>query len=236
MLAICQNIFFAPDSYTLAEWPRLYIDILKANEKYPWSRKIYKAFWRGSTSGIVDARKNWENFPRARLVQLSLENPSILDAKFTDFTWYDNDFTDVVAEKYPLAIAISQADHVKYKIQIALEGGPRSLSGELWVLLNSAVLKQKSNNVQWFYTLLKEGEHYMCIEPDMSDAADKIKWLLSNDARAKESASTSSVLIKREITPEHLYLYWIHLLNEYAEAGNFDITKPTLDKKAAEIK
>lgn len=233
---IAKYLVLAPDSYTLGEWPRVYVDILKANEKYPWTRKIEKAFWRGSTNGVAYTRENWESFPRVKLVQLSLDNPSLIDAKFTSFNAYDNDSSDMVAEKYPLAIAISQSDHVKYKIQIALEGGARSLSGELWRLLsNSSILKQKSNNVQWFYPILKEGEHYINIEPDMSDMLDKIKWLLNNDAEAKKSAFSSSALIKKEITPEHLYLYWIHLLNEYSEAQNFDLTKPTL-AKAIEIK
>ncbi len=80
----------APDHYTISEWPRLYNDILSANTKYPWNRKIEKAFWRGSSTGGVYTRENWEDFPRVKLVQLSLENPKLMDAKFTALPQHDD--------------------------------------------------------------------------------------------------------------------------------------------------
>ncbi len=221
----------APDSYTISEWPRLYKDILSANDKYPWSRKIEKAFWRGSGTGGLYTRENWQNFPRVKLVEISEQNPNLINAQFTALPQGDAELMNELSEKYPLAIAVSQADHVKYKVQIYIEGGATSFSGYLWRLLsNSVVLKQSSNNIQWFYPILTEGKDYITIAYDMSDVLDKVKWAHEHDLESIKSAADGSELIKKEITPEHLYLYWDYLLTEYSKLQDFRIDAPTLPK------
>jgi hypothetical protein len=228
-------MLLAPDHYTIAEWPRLYNDILSANKKYIWNRKIEKAFWRGSSStGGLYTRENWQDFPRVKLVQLSSEYPNLIDAKFTALPQNDREIMDMISEKYPLAIAVSQADHVKYKLQVSVEGNITSLSGYLWRLLsNSVVLKQKTNKAQWFYPILKEGQHYTDIHYDMSDLLDKVKWFLAHDEESQKSALEGSEIVKKEITPEHLYLYWSYLLDEYWRLQDFTLSKPSLDKANA---
>ncbi|MGV2432190.1 MAG UNVERIFIED_CONTAM: glycosyltransferase family 90 protein [Rickettsiaceae bacterium] len=208
----------APDHYIISEWPSLYNDILNSNIKYVWNRKIEKAFWRGSSSGGVYTRSNWQDFPRMKLLELSSLHPALLDAKLTSLTQDDDNLRDEIAEKYPIAIYVSQADHTKYKIQIAMEGGLSSLSSELWRLLsNSVLLKQKSNNIKWFYPILQEGKHFISINYDVSDLIEKIDWVLAHDSESEEIASRASSLIKKEIPPSHLYLYWVELLSEYSK-------------------
>jgi hypothetical protein len=220
----------APDHCSISEWPRLYSDILRANEKYSWNRKIEKAFWRGSSTDGVYTRENWQDFPRVKMVQLSSENPNLIDAKFTNLRQND-DMVEIIAEKYPLAISVSQSDHVKYKIQISVDGSVSSFSGYLWRLLsNSVVLKQKSNMAQWFHPILQEGTHYISIENDMSDLLDKVKWVLANDEESKNSATVGSDIIRNEITPEHLYLYWDRLLREYSKLQDFTLKTPSLER------
>ncbi len=137
----------------------------------------------------------------------------------------------MIAEKYPIAISVSQSDHVKYKMQISVDGNATSLSGYLWRLLSSSlVLKQKSNLMQWFYPILREGEHYISIENDMSDLLDKVKWALNNDEAAKKIALAGSDLIAKEITPDHLYFYWKHLLEECYKLQDFTLKTPSLEK------
>jgi hypothetical protein len=223
-------MLIAPDRFNISEWPRLYSDILGANSKYPWNRKIEKAFWRGSSTGGVYTRENWQDFPRVKLVELSIENPNLLDAKFTALAQHDY-IAEIISEKFPLAIAVSQSDHVKYKIQVSIDPNSTSLSGFLWRLLSSSlVLRQKSNNAQWFYPLLHEGQHYIAIEHDMSDLLDKVKWALEHDEEAKNIAFAGSELIKNEITPDHLYLYWGRLLSEYSKLQDFNLKTPSLDR------
>jgi len=210
----------APDHYTISDWSRLYNDILSSNERYKWSDKISKAFWRGAASSGVYTRSEWQYAPRVKLVDLSVEHPSLLDARFTELEMAQSDPNAMrsISEKYPLAVALTQVDHIKYKIQISMEGFGVSLPGYLWRLLsNSAVLKLQSGSVQWFYPILKEGVHYIPLSYDMTDTIDKIKWCLAHDAESKKIGEDGGRLIEKEITPNHLYLYWSGLLKEYSK-------------------
>lgn len=223
-------LILAPDHYIINEWPRLYNDILVANDKFEWDRKIERAFWRGSSTGGVYTRANWRNFPRVKIVELSSEYPALLDAKFTLLAQRDKDVVDTISAKYPIAMAVSQADHVKYKMQLSVEGSMTSLSSELWRLLsNSVMIRQKSTNIKWFHSLFRDGEHYVSVEYDMSNLMKKIKWVLANDKKAQQIAENASNTVKREVTPEHLHLYWTEVLNEYVKHQDFDLKTPTLE-------
>lgn len=224
-------IILVPDHYIITEWPRLYNDILVANERFEWDRKIERAFWRGSSTGGVYTRSNWKNFPRVKIVELSSEYPALLDAKFTLLAQRDKGVIDTISAKYPIAMAVSQADHVKYKMQLSVEGSMTSLSSELWRLLsNSVMLRQKSTNMKWFHSLFRDGEHYVSVEYDMSNLMNKVKWVLANDKKAQKIAENASNVVKKEVTPEHLHLYWTEVLSEYVKHQDFDLKTPTLDK------
>lgn len=224
-------MILVPDHYIIEEWPRLYRDILDANEKFEWDRKIERAFWRGSSSGGVYTRANWKDFPRVRIVELSSEYPALIDAKFTLLAQKDKRVVDEISAKYPIAMAVSQADHTKYKMQISIEGTITSLSSELWRLLsNSLMIRQETNNLKWYHSLFRDGEHYISVKYDVSNLLDKIKWVLSNDEKAKKIAENASNVVKREVTPEHLRQYWSEVLKEYIKHQNFELKEPTLDK------
>lgn len=224
-------MILVPDHYIIDESPRLYNDILVANEKFSWDRKISRAFWRGGSTGGVYTRLNWRDFPRVKIVSLSSEYPALLDAKFTLLRQRDRGVMDEISAKYPIAIAVSQADHVKYKIQVSVEGSITSLSSELWRLLsNSVMLGQKSTNLKWFHSLFQDGEHYISVEYDMSNLMDKMKWVLANDSKAQKIAENASNVVKKEVTQDHLDLYWTEVLSEYVKHQDFDLKTPTLDK------
>lgn len=224
-------MILVPDHYIIDEWPRLYNDILQANKKFVWDKKIERAFWRGRSTGGVYTRSNWQDFPRVKLVELSSEYPALLDAKFTLLAQRDKEVVDSIAARYPIAIAVSQADHVKYKMQISIEGSITSLSSELWRLLsNSIMLRQKSTNMKWFHSLFRDGEHYISVEYDMSNLIEKIKWVLANDKKAQQIAENASNVVKKEVTPDHIRQYWTKVLNEYVKHQDFDLKTPTLDE------
>lgn len=208
------GMVLAPDMYLISEWNTLYHDIKAANDRYPWDRKIDKAFWRGSGYTGKDASSD---IPRISLVELSGVNPSIIDARFTKFITRAGASKDL-ASKFPIAMVVSQSDHVKYKAQIYVEGNVSSVSADLWRLLsNTVTLKESSGFVRWYDPLLKEGEHYLSIRGDMSDLLEKMNWILKHDSEAKKIADISTRLVADEITPDHLYLYWKHLLTEISK-------------------
>ena len=54
---------------------------------FSWKEKTAKAVWRGSPTGHVDGQEcsaeNWKELPRSQLINLSLQNPDVLDASFS---------------------------------------------------------------------------------------------------------------------------------------------------------
>ena len=69
-------------------WKNALSDLQIGEEKYTWSHKINKGFWRGDQTGKpYDYTDFWINipmyFPRLNLVDISQKNYDYLDAKFT---------------------------------------------------------------------------------------------------------------------------------------------------------
>ncbi len=56
----------------------------KGINKYPWNKKISKAFWRGATTGGFVSKDSFLSIPRSQAVKFSLERPSLINARFTD--------------------------------------------------------------------------------------------------------------------------------------------------------
>lgn len=67
---------------TYLDWEATFVQ----NEvQYPWSRKLDKAIWRGSTTYEVSQygdATSLQDIPRGQLVQLSREHPELIDAGF----------------------------------------------------------------------------------------------------------------------------------------------------------
>jgi hypothetical protein len=62
-----------------AEWE---VQFEKQNKKFSWESKINKAVWRGAATGYLDTYPYWQDLPRAKLVKLSLKNPTLIVAGF----------------------------------------------------------------------------------------------------------------------------------------------------------
>ena len=76
----------------------------------------------------------------------------------------------------------------QYKYHIDIDGNTNSWSAFFYRLLTgSPVLKIESGRgmVQWFYDRLVPWRNYVPVAPDMSDLADKIKWLARNPSTAQ---------------------------------------------------
>merc|ERR1711871_365848 len=54
-------------------------------------KKLKSAVWRGSTTGGYFNKDNWQQFDRTKLVKLSLENPSVVNARFHKVLQTDGD-------------------------------------------------------------------------------------------------------------------------------------------------
>jgi hypothetical protein len=74
--------------YSESKWD---VQFHKQSKKYPWSGKINKAVWRGTTTSNHIYKEspsflnNISEILRGKLVQLSILHPTLIDAAFTEF-------------------------------------------------------------------------------------------------------------------------------------------------------
>jgi hypothetical protein len=81
-------------------------------------------------------------------------------------------------------------DHNKYKYVAWLDGnGPCSGRSEKLVSGNSLLLKQENQYIEFYYSGLKAGKHYMSIKANMSDLGSQLAWARLHDDEARKMAS-----------------------------------------------
>ena len=107
--------------------------------------------------------------------------------------------------------SVPAEDFLKFKYQIDIDGNSNSWPGLYHKLLTgSPVLKVASPNGyrQWYYDRLKPWINYVPVQADMSDLAQKIEWLRTNDDQARAIGEAGLALARsldyeRELTLAH---------------------------------
>jgi len=152
------------------------------NQKYPWETKIDKAVWRGSTTG--DAT-NWRNLPRSKLVQYSLDHPTILDAAFVEIVQRnETEKEEIIASGFNES-AIPFEDFQKYKAIIDIDGNSwSSRFGDL-LCTNSVVIKVEPRWVDYFYSELQPWIHYVPVNENMSNLVEIVHIVMSEDRQTE---------------------------------------------------
>ncbi|XP_060785351.1 protein O-glucosyltransferase 2 isoform X4 [Neoarius graeffei] len=192
---------------------RVSLDMMsvQANTGPPWAEKNRTGFWRGR-----DSRRE-----RLELVKLARANPTLLDAAFTNFFFFEHD-----ESLYgPLVKHVSFFDFFKYKYQINVDGTvaayrmPYLLSGD------SVVLKQDSIYYEHFYSQLKPWVHYIPIKADLSDLLEKIQWAKEHDEEAQKIAQAGQQFARTYLMGDSIFCYYFKLFQEYAK---LQLTKPKI--------
>lgn len=217
-----------PDDHTMGNhsigyrrgWHSIAAEIDNARGNVTWHDKSEIAYWRGLDTD-KSKHKDSNASPRARLVAMSENHPEMIDAKFTH-TKYGNTF--VVKNLRPLmqmlsiSPYISQADQLRYKILVNMDGYTATYPGFLWRLYSGCVtLKQETNHQQWFYSIVKPWVHYVPMKYDASDALKRIEWIKDNDAKAQQMALNAKLLVEENLTSAHINSYLVELLKIYSE-------------------
>ncbi|MES2345494.1 MAG: glycosyl transferase family 90 [Chlamydiota bacterium] len=214
-----------PDFEALNGYDQLTSKILTANAQYPWEVKLKSAFWRGSSTGGNFNLKNWQDFARAKLVLLSIRNPRDLDARFTSLVQMDNETRYFLSARGFLGMPAAPSEHIRYKYLAEVDGNSCSYSRCYWELLsNSVMLKQVSDNIQWYYGALKPDVHFIPVAHDLSDFFVKLNWARTHDAECRIIAENATEFAKTELSAESTYLYLHHLLQEYAKICHVSTT------------
>jgi hypothetical protein len=202
---------------------QLILDCELAKNKHPWENKKEKVFFRGITTNKRVTIKNFMENPRFRIVQLSQQNPSLIDAAFTYVIENYKDFPSNICVMSPY---VSMQDHFVYKYLIDIDGNSCTYSRCRWIMLsNSVLLKCESDNIQWYYDLLIPYENYIPIKKDFSDLQSQIAWLETHDKEAREISRNASALGKEIFNSQSVELYAVKLLNEYAKCFDSESLK-----------
>ncbi len=193
---------------------QLILNCNKAAKKFSWKSKKEKVFFRGATTNKCITEDNfWEN-PRFSIVYLSLEMPELVDASFTYIT---ENYKSFPHDLYSLSPYVSVQDHFAYKYLIDIDGNSCAYSRCRWIMLsNSVLLKCQSDNVQWYYDLLKPFENYIPINEDLSNLESQVEWLKTHDRKAREISKKSESLGRAIFNSEAVELYVVKLLYRYS--------------------
>ncbi|OGN59703.1 MAG: hypothetical protein A3F40_04535 [Chlamydiae bacterium RIFCSPHIGHO2_12_FULL_27_8] len=215
-------VVLIPDYYSVSySWKQDFDNILKASKEKHWNLKKNAAFWRGGSHDKGYSDNNFLKRPRVKLALLSQINPGIIDAgiNVTDGMQLKEVLTGLKLVKNHASIL----EHLDYKYLPNLDGYMCTYPGFQWRLLsNSVVLKQKSDEVQWFYSGLEPYVHYIPIENDMSDVLEKISWAISSDDKCKEIAENSTEFVKNNLSTANVYAYLYKVILKYSKYQNFN--------------
>ena len=98
------------------------IRVSRMDNYFPFREKISKAFFRGSTTGGVYTRENWRTMPRSRVVQVSMDRPDLLDARFSNVAQSDElTKRDMEAAGF-LGSYVDQDEQWRYKLIVVPDG------------------------------------------------------------------------------------------------------------------
>jgi Glycosyl transferase family 90 len=209
------NGILVPDIEALGDYRSRFS--FESLQVYPWESKEKKAFWRGSTTGGFYTRDNWHLMPRSCLTLLSLQRPDLLDAKFSGIVQYAADVPAILHAHQLVGDYRSVQDHTKYRYLVDVDGNSCTYSRCYWILLsNSLLLKQVSQNIQWYYQGLVPYQHYVPLASDVSDIFEKIEWAQSHDEEAKWIAEQASAFASQSLSVENIYVYFYKVLLKYA--------------------
>ncbi|NRB10203.1 MAG: hypothetical protein HRU35_01090 [Rickettsiaceae bacterium] len=194
-----KDTVLVPDWFSLMGWVYNIVKIEKANKEFPWEKKLEIVFWRGGNADISGYRHG--------LVELSAKlKHQKIDVQFSHGAEATTGYVQV-------------EDHIKYKYQISIDGLTSTWDRVVWQLYSNCVmLKQRSDLVQWFYSAIKPGKHYV----DVGTNPDELLSILSSysDDELKEIAENGQKFAKENLMPEDMMVYLIAVLQKYETLQN----------------
>ncbi len=162
-----------------------------------WSGRSSTILWRGATSGsgtISDPEMTGDELiPRVQMCLLanSIEGT---DIKFSNIAQSDN--PDLDRDRFARAGILGAYQPVEswagYKFAIDIDGNTNSFGTMLPRMhLGCCILKVGSAMgwCQWFYDSLEPWVHFIPIEANLSDMAEKVSWCRDHDQECQEIAA-----------------------------------------------
>ncbi len=95
------------------------------------------------------------------------------------------------------------------------------------MLSDSVLLKQETNNIEWFYPALKAYKNYVPINKKLTNLFEQIEWLKNNDSKLKEISKNAQNFVENNLAPDDIEIQTVIILNEYSKIqtnSNIQIT------------
>ena len=229
-----QNKLLLPDAFFVTDnWKKLIHKIEQASDQYPWKIKENKIFWRGSSTGCAKNDpynmrsyniKNFDQLPRLSLVMLSKLYPDLIDAKLAYYQQFSKDkdgdnlkkILNMLFGKGPKNA--NEEEHLKYKYLISVDGNAATGTRVPWIMLsNSVLMKQNSNNIEWFYSALKPYTNYIPINERLTNLFEQIEWMKNHDQELQQISFNAHNFVKNNLMPEAIDAHMVIILNEYSK-------------------
>ncbi|CAI5772784.1 CAP10 domain-containing protein [Podarcis lilfordi] len=196
----------------LGRWDLMRESLKSSAEKWPWKKKISKAYFRGS-------RTSSERDP---LILLSRENPDLVDAEYTKNQAWKSE-KDTLGK--PPAKEIALTDHCKYKYLFNFRGVAASFRFKHLFLCNSLVFHVGEDWLEFFYPQLKPWVHYIPVKSDLSDVRELLQFVRENDEVAQEISKRGRQFIMDHLRMEDISCYWERLLTEYSKTLTYKVKR-----------
>ncbi len=208
---------------TRLDWQLGILNEVEQNVKrYPWERKKGVAVWRGGTPG-----NGWAEGKNIRqvIVKQSEKHLDLLDAAFTKVNPSKRKIKDWLKKNYRFAPFVPPNEYLeeqlKNKYQLCIDGSAWA-SSLFWQLAsNSAVIKNESPFIEWYYVGLKPFEHYIPYNSDGSNLIEQIRWAKNDDTKAKQIADQGRDFFLNHAMIEDMIAYIYHLLHAYAKIQKY---------------
>lgn len=187
-------------------------------EKYPWDSKINKAVWRGATTGN---ELDWRDLPRSKLVKISRENPSIIDASFTA-NWLpqrnETEKLEIISSGFANE-SIPFEEFQRYKAIIDIDGNSWSSRFADLLCMNSVVIKVEPYLVDYFYVELQPWVHYIPVHNNMSNLVETVNMVIddSQQMRMQQIVKQANDFCQSKLTATQMAVDMVWIMAWYVE-------------------
>ena len=185
-----------------------YADFRRLSDHHPrrFDKRIPRAYWRGSLTGMADTYDEIMQLPRVQLALMGRFHDSI-DAKITDLSQFGPLLPTLEHMMLGLDVLGSRednAENLNYKYLIDVDGNTNSWPGLFTKLLSrSVVIKLASSHRQWFYDRLRDGENYVRIQ-NLSEI-ERVVAQMEGDPRRAAALGEAAYRLAASMTCETEY-------------------------------
>lgn len=181
------------------------------NNNINWESKINKLLFRGEIGFDSD------NKTIIIASQIFEKNNDIFDFGLTTTKKIYNKelnkpITIIDMTNHKIVDDVSQPSKYKYILNIGSQDSIANLSDQMHT--NSVVFLVNSKNKIWYFDIMKEYEHYIPIDADLSNLIKQIKWCTDNDSKCKQIAQNASQFYEKHLQINGMNNYMSSQLNK----------------------